>query len=142
MSPYIFTGPFLTTAVFCEEARQEKGFLSLLRIIDRIAVVGTGPDMLPTALEMTLVVILRSGDFRGRNTINLTRVSPSGFALPLFDFPVFSQGGDQGAGVIAKVGFAVQETGLRWFQVSLGGQPVTKIPSLSSISRPEEYRLR
>jgi hypothetical protein len=64
MSPYLFTGPFLTTAVFCEEARQEKGFLSLLHIIDRIAVVGTGPDMPPTALEMTLVVILRSGEFR------------------------------------------------------------------------------
>jgi hypothetical protein len=84
--------------------------------------------MPPTQLEMTLVVIFRSGSFRGRNTINLTQRSPSGFPLPLFDFPVFFQGGEQGAGVIAKVGFAVQEIGLHWFQISLGGQPMTNIP--------------
>jgi hypothetical protein len=125
---YQIGGPFLTTAVFCEEARQQEGFLSLFRIIDRIAVVGIGPVMPPTQLEMTLVVIFRSGSFRGRNTINLTQWSPSGFPLPLFDFPVFFQGGEQGAGVIAKVGFAVQEIGLHWFQISLGGQPVTNIP--------------
>jgi hypothetical protein len=125
---YQFQGPFLTTAVFCEEARQQEGFLSLFRIIDRIAVVGIGPGMPPTALAMTLVVIFRSGGFRGRKTIHLTQVSPSGFLVPLFDFPVFFQGGDQGAGVIAKAGFVVQEIGLHWFQVSLDALPVTSIP--------------
>ena len=125
---YQIEGPFLTTAVFCEEARQQDGFLSLFHIIDRIAVAGTGPAMPPTQLEMTLVVLFRSGRFRGHNIINVTESSPSGFSLPLFNFPVFFQGGDQGAGVIAKVGFAVQETGLHWFQISLGGQPVTSIP--------------
>lgn len=124
------TGPFLTTAVFCEEAQQDRdGFLSLSRIIDHIVVLGGNAEMMPpTQIVTTLVVIFRSGSFRGRSEIAVNQISPSGLSMPLFSFPTFFQGDDQGAGVIAKVGFVVSEVGLHWFEVSLGGQPKTRIP--------------
>jgi hypothetical protein len=127
---YYLTGPFLTTAVFCEEAQQDRdGFLSLSRIVDHIVVVGVDPNMMPpTQVVTTLVVIFRSGSFRGSSQIALTQISPSGLSIPLFSFPTFFQGDDQAAGVIAKVGFTVSEVGLHWFEISLGGQAKTRIP--------------
>jgi hypothetical protein len=58
----------------------------------------------------------------------VNQLSPSGLSIPLFSFPTFFQGDDQGAGVIARVGFVVSEPGLHWFEISLGGQPKTRIP--------------
>jgi len=123
-------GPFLTAAIFCEEARQDRdGFLSLSRITDHIVVFGENAEMMPpTQIVTTLVVIFRSGSFRGSSQITVNQISPSGLSMPLFSFPTFFQGDDQGAGVIAKVGFVVSEVGLHWFEVSLGGQPKTRIP--------------
>ena len=127
---YYLPGPFLTIAVFCEEARQDRdGFLSLSRIIDQIAVLGVDPNIMPpTQVVTTLVVIFRSGSFQGSSQITVTQISPSGLSIPLFSFPTFFQGSDQAAGVIAKVGFTVSEVGLHWFEVSLGGQAKTRIP--------------
>jgi hypothetical protein len=127
---YYQEGPFLSAAVFCEEAKQDgEGFLSLSRIIDHIVVVGADPNVMPpTQIVTTLVVIFRSGKFRGSSQITVNQLSPSGLSVPLFSFPTFFQGDDQGAGVIARVGFEVSEPGLHWFDVSLGGQPKTRIP--------------
>ena len=127
---YYSHGPFLTIAVFCEEAQQDRdGFLSLSRIIDHIVIFGADPNtMPPTQVVTTLVVIFRSGSFRGSSQITVNQLSPSGLSVPLFSFPTFFRGGDQGAGVIAKVAFVVSEAGLHWFEVSLGGQPKTRIP--------------
>ncbi len=127
---YYQPGPFLSAAVFCEEAKQDgEGFLSLSRIIDHIVVVGADPNVMPpTQIVTTLVVIFRSGILHGSSQITVNQISPSGLSIPLFSFPTFFQGEDQGAGVIAKVGFVVSEPGLHWFEVSLGGQPKTRIP--------------
>ena len=127
---YYLQGPFLTAAVFCEEARQDRdGFLSLSRITDHIVVLGVDPNVMPpTQVVTTLVVIFRSGSFRGSSQITVNQISPSGLSTPLFSFPTFFQGDDQGAGVIAKVGFTVSEVGLHWFEISVGGQPKTRIP--------------
>jgi hypothetical protein len=126
---YYPTGPFLTTAVFCDEAKQDKdGSLTLSRIVDRILIAGVGPEMPPTQVVTTLVVIFRSGQFQGSSQITLNQISPSGRSASLFVFPTFFEGDDHGAGVIAKVSFVVSEVGLYWFEVLLAGQPITRIP--------------
>ena len=124
----LVAGPFLATAVFCEEAVHEEGFLSLDRVIDQMLVTGMGPLMEPTQLQLTLVVLFRSGGVRGRKTIYLTQVAPSQKSAPLFEFPVYFQGDERAAGVVAKVSFVVEEVGLHWFVVALDGAPVTAIP--------------
>jgi hypothetical protein len=123
-------GPFLTAAVFCQEAKQDRdGFLSLSKIIDNIVVAGSDPYVMPpTQIVTTLVVILRSGPFRGSSQITVNQVSPSGYSIQIFVFPTFFQNEAQGAGVIAKVGFVVSEPGLHWFEVLLDGVLKTKIP--------------
>jgi hypothetical protein len=136
---HYFTGPFLTAALFCEEAREDRdGFLSLSRIIDHIVILGDDPNaMPPTQVVTTLVVLFRSESFRGSSQITVNQISPSGLSMPLFSFPTFFQGDGQGAGVIAKVSFVVSEAGLHWFEVSVHGQPKTRIPfRVSYVLRP------
>jgi len=146
--PYVITGPFLATAVLCEGAnRDSSGALTITRIVDSIILPaasrqapkprrfpgrGDAPSAaeqnLPPAVELTLVVIFRSGQFRGSGEIAVQQISPSGAFAPAIVFPTFFQGEDHGAGVIAKVGLTIQEEGLHWFEISLGGQPITRIP--------------
>lgn len=125
---YTITGPYLATAVLCEKAdRDRSGALTISRIID-VIVLPASARQTPTIVELTVVVIFRSGQFQGSLEIALQQISPSGAVAPPIRFPTFFQGEDQGAGVIAKVRVTIQEEGLHWFQVSLGGQPKTKIP--------------
>ncbi len=127
--PTIITGPFLATAVFCEKANRDRdGSLTLTRIVDGIILPAAVRQTPPTIIELTLVVIFRSGQFRGSGEIALQQTSPSGAVAPPVLFPTFFQGENHGAGVIARVGLTIQEEGLHWFQVSLGGQPITRIP--------------
>ena len=126
---YNITGPFLATAVLCERADRDRyGVLSISRIIDGIVLPAAARQTPPTIIELTLVVIFRSGQFRGSLEIALQQISPSGAVAPPTGFPTFFQGEDHGAGVIAKVSLTIQEEGLHWFEVSLGGQPITRIP--------------
>lgn len=145
---YIITGPFLATAVLCESAnRDTSGALTITRIVDNIIVPaarqpapkirrfpGRGggraaaDQTAPPTVELTLVVIFRSGEFQGPGKIAVQQISPSGIVAPPFFFPTLFQGEDHGAGVIAKVSLTIQEQGLHWFEVSLGGQAITRIP--------------
>ncbi len=126
---YIITGPFLATAVLCERAdRDSDGSLTLTRIVDGIVLSAAARQTPPTIIELTLVVIFRSGQFRGSSEIALRQISPSGAVAPPTGFPTFFRGEDHGAGVIAKVSLSIQEEGLHWFEVLLGGQPITRIP--------------
>lgn len=127
--PYIITGPFLATAVLCERADRDRyGALTITRIIDGIVLPAAARQTPPTIIELTLVVIFRSGKFRGSREIALQQISPSGAVAPPTVFPTLFQGEDHGAGVIAKVSLTIQEEGLHWFEVLLGGQPITRIP--------------
>lgn len=126
---YIITGPFLATAALCERADRDKdGVLTLTRIVDGIVLPAAGRQTPATIIDLTLVVIFRSGQFRGSSEIALRQISPSGAIAPPVLFPTFFQGDDHGAGVIAKMGLTFQEEGLHWFEVLLGGQPITRIP--------------
>ncbi len=126
---YTITGPFLATAVLCEKAARDRyGVLTITRIIDGIVLPAAARQTPPTIVELTLVVIFRSGQFQGSLEIALRQISPSGAVAPLTRFPTFFQGEDHGAGVIGKVGLTIQEEGLHWFEVLLGGQPITRIP--------------
>lgn len=144
---YIIAGPFLATAVLCEGAnRDSSGALTITRIVDNITLPSAGPQAsnirrfpgrgarpgadqtAPPVVELTLVVIFRSGEFQGPGKIGVQQISPSGIVAPPFFFPTLFQGEDHGAGVIAKVSLTIQEEGLHWFEVSLGGQAITRIP--------------
>lgn len=123
-------GPYLVAAFFCEKALHEKdGVLSFIRMVDRWNVTGPTETMPPTLIQAYLVVLMKAGIHRGSAQITITPTKPSGELMPTIAFPVFFEGDeDRGTGVVAPLGFPVQEDGLYWFDVAVDGQAVTKMP--------------
>lgn len=133
-------GPYLMHAVVCERVLQEAdGVLSLIRIIDRMSlnrqVTGlTGatepapPLQAPAAFPLTFAISLRSGGFQGSLPLRVTVKTPSGFKWPEFQVSVFFEGDDRGANVLLPMQFPLQDEGLHWFVVELGGELLTRVP--------------
>lgn len=126
-------GPYLATAVICEKALQEQdGVLTLVRLIDRVIVGATGPDvpedMPPAPLNFTVVIALKSGAARGRHKIRLRPEDPSGHQLSTLELPVHFEGEDRGANLIVQFGLTAEKEGLYWIDVLFGDDLMTRIP--------------
>lgn len=121
--------PYVQVAAFCHAAIQEaNGPLSIIRLIDRYMVGGTTPDMPPTRLDLTLVVILKAGFMRGKSEVSIRPIMPSGKEQPTINATVLFEGEERGVQLIAQMGMLVQEEGLYWFDVSVNGDLATRIP--------------
>jgi hypothetical protein len=107
--------------------QEQDGVLSLIRIIDRLILGATGPEapdeMPPIPVNFTLLVVLKAGAARGRFQVRLSLEGPSGQTLPPeATLPVQFEGeGDRGVNLIVPVGMQIEQEGLYWFDVWLGG---------------------
>ncbi len=99
-----FGGPYLQAAVFCEKVlREGDGVPSLIRFVDRWIVTGPAEEMPLTAIQATLFISFRSGDYRGATHIVVVPVSPSAQRLTQMSFPVLFEGDeDRGAAPLVK----------------------------------------
>jgi hypothetical protein len=127
------TGPYLKTAVFCEKVlREADGVVSLIRVVDRVTVTAAGPDapdtMPKTPYNMTAVIILTSGQSRGRHEIRIEPEEPSGLKKAPFLVTVQMEGEDRGANVIVNMHFTFEMEGLYWFHVYFDDTLLTKMP--------------
>lgn len=114
-------GPYLAGAFFCERVlREGDGVLSAIRIVDRWTVSGTAEKMPVTIISATLLIMLKSGIYRGSGNIFITPISPSHVRMQPVILPVVF-GGDDDAGVAvgAPMGFPVQEDDVYWFEIGL-----------------------
>lgn len=123
-------GPYVAVACICQSPLQEgNGVLSLIRLIDRIPVLGTTPQMQPQPLQnLFMVVVLRSGVLRESYTVKITGYAPSGAKITDNETSVLFEGEDRGPAVISPLALVVSEQGLYWFEVSVEGRFLTKIP--------------
>ena len=126
-------GPYLAAALLCEKVLQEKdGILSAIRIIDRIIATAQGSQppeqMPPVPVNITALLILKSGDVRGSHTINIQPVAPSDFRSPAISWPIFLEGEDRGANIVLQIVFQAKEEGLYWFEVTFKDELLTRIP--------------
>ncbi len=126
-------GPYLTAALLCEKVLQEKdGILSAIRIVDRIIATAQGSQppvqMPPVLVNITALLMLKSGEVRGSDTIKVQPVAPSGLRSPEISWPIFLEGEDRGANVILQVAFQAMEEGLYWFDVTFKDELLTRIP--------------
>jgi hypothetical protein len=123
-------GPYVSIACICQSPLQEVGGqLSIIRIMDRIQVAGMTPDMQPQPLQgLFVVVVLRSGSLRETYKLKIEGRSPQGAIITTNETPLLFEGEDRGAALIAPLALVVTETGLYWFEVSLEGTPLTRIP--------------
>jgi hypothetical protein len=93
-------GPYLTAALLCEKVLQEKdGILSAIRIVDRIIATAQGSQppeqMPPVPVNITALLMLKSGNIQGSHTIKIQPVAPSGFRSPEVSWPIFLEGEDR-----------------------------------------------
>ena len=126
-------GPWLALAVICERVIEDKeGKLHLIGILDRLVYTASGESapekMPPTAVQVTAVISLKSGFAKGRYTVGLRPVNPSGVQAPTLTVPVLLEGDDRGANVILGVNAQLSEEGLYWFDVLLEQRVVSRIP--------------
>jgi hypothetical protein len=126
-------GPYLNAALICERVLQENdGIVSLIRAIDRFTITTTGqgaPATIPTGLiTFQLVVILRSGIFKGVLPIHIVLTSPNNDILGESFTDVFLEGDDRGANLVSPFQLAVREHGLYWISVYGGDQLFTRVP--------------
>jgi hypothetical protein len=137
-------GPFVQVATFCHTALLEQNSqqLTIVRLIDRQPVQipklpanfkmnlpeGTSLPVPPT--QVTLVLVLKSGFYKGRATISISPKSPTGKSLPVASFPVLFEGDERGVQIIMPMAIVLQEEGLYWFEVGVGNPPMllTKVP--------------
>lgn len=131
-------------AVLCEKVLQEQdGVLSVIRVVDRIIQTAIGPEapeeMPPVPINLTVVVVLKSGSALGRNNVRITLDGPSGLPVgPEISLPVHFEGDERGSNLVLNLGFQAEDEGLYWFNVELEPQGVllTRIP-LRVIYQPQ-----
>lgn len=137
------TGPHLAMALFCESVLEEKdGVLSIIRVVDRIIQTAVGPDvpeiMPPVPVNLTLVVSLKAGAARGRDSVRIKTEAPSGQNEGgILELPVVFEGEDRGQNIVARLGFVANQEGLYWFDISLGGSLITRVP-LRVVYQPQK----
>lgn len=116
-------GPFVTAALFCERALEEKdGVVSAIRIVDRvtshIASEGEQDAPPPLRVSITALISLKPGRAVGRYSIGFRPEAPSGAQLAVLKTPVnFDESdGSRGVNLVLPVEIEAEE-GLYWFDV-------------------------
>lgn len=128
--PNEISGPFVQLAAFCQTTIQENnGSLSIIRMMDRIQLVGQTPEMPAIPFQGTLVLILKSGFMRENAQITIRPNTPSGATMQSIEMSALFEGDDRGVQVVADMrGFQLTEQGLYWFDVLVNGVMFTRIP--------------
>lgn len=122
--------PWVQVAVICHTAlvEQTTGQLSVIRITDRVAVGGITPQMQPQPLQLTMALVVKSGDMQGQYNIRLRVNSPTGQVTMGQEIMMLFEGGDRGVQSIIPIGMIVTETGTYWFDVVLEEEILTRVP--------------
>jgi hypothetical protein len=122
--------PYVQVAAIVQSPIQENsGFLSLIRLIDRLPVAGITEEMQPQPLnQLAMVVVLKSGAMKGKYNIKIVPETPSGKRLPPIQLSVLFEGEERGVAAIFPVGIVAEEEGLYWFDVMLEQDLLTRIP--------------
>ncbi|MBM4438321.1 MAG: hypothetical protein FJ029_14105 [Actinobacteria bacterium] len=127
-------GPYVTAAVLCERVlRDQDGLFTIVRTLDRIIRNWSGPlpgdsAVPPIDVRATAYVALTAGSARGRATLGLRVVKPSGEILLEKPFPVLFEMDERAAAVAVDLAFPGDQEGLWWIEIRLDGQLATKIP--------------
>lgn len=123
--------PFVQIAAICQGSIQDvQGYLSLIKILDRLPVAGLTDVMRPQPLnQLTIAIVLKSGAMRGSYKWSLVVVTPSARRVPVVvDASALFEGDERGVAFVSPIHYVAEEEGLYWFEVLLEGSLLTKIP--------------
>ena len=129
------SGPYLNAALLCERVLQERdGVLSVVRVVDRVTLTAVSaetpaPEMIPpSTLAFYILIVLKSGMYKGTAEIKLEINSPSGQRIGFSTVDAFFEGDDRGVNLVSPVQFQVSEDGLYWIDVTCLKELLTRIP--------------
>lgn len=123
--------PYLLAAFLCEKVLTEQdGVTSAIRIFDRVFVPYLEKEDPPkSAVALTLLLMFKSGGFKGKATVTISLFAPSGAKRPDTTQEVtFPEQVNGGANIVGNIAFSPKEEGLYWFEILLNGESVTRIP--------------
>lgn len=123
--------PFVQIAAVCQAALQEAtGFLSIIRVIDRVPVQGFADKMPPQPLHnLCLAVVLKSGEMNGTYQLRIVACTPDHQRHQMLDTSVLFERDERGVVLIMPLALIVQEAGLYWFEVIIEPEEVlTRVP--------------
>jgi|SRR5579862_2588261 len=125
-----FGGPYVQVAAICATPLvEQQGYLSVIRIQDRIQLAGPTDQMQPQPLNaLSLVISLKAGEMNGKYQLGVTPIAPSGQRLPGAVFSALFEGQERGTVMIMPLAIIAEEEGLYWFEVTLEQSVLTKIP--------------
>ena len=126
-------GPFIQAACFCETVIEDKsGVLSLIRLIDTLIHTQAGeapPEELPPfSHTFKLVIMLKSGDAKGRFNLRVEPELPNGSTEKNVIVTAYFEGEEKGQNIVADMAYLFKLEGLYWFNVFLDDKKLTSIP--------------
>lgn len=126
-------GPYVTAACFCDVVLEDKsGVLSLIRIVDTLIHTEAAPepprDMPAFTHTMFLVVMLKSGNARGRYNMRVIPQLPDGSTENDVILTVHFDGEERGQNIIGQIPFQYTMEGYYLFKVMLEDELLTAIP--------------
>jgi hypothetical protein len=129
-------GPYVRAAFLCERLLTEKDdVLTAVRLVDKFwtEFPADADDIgLPTIVNATMLVSFVAGDVHGDHVASVRALSPSGQAVGggfPSDIPLnFPQRADAVLNLIFQLHLSMKDAGVYWFEVSLDGEVVTRVP--------------
>lgn len=130
MTEKTFGGPYIQVAAICATPLiEQQGYLSVIRIQDRIQLAGVSDQMQPQPLSsLWLVLALKAGELNGKYSLKITPLTPSSKRLGGIEFSVLFEGQERGTVLAAPLNVVAEEEGLYWFEVTLEDTMLTRIP--------------
>jgi len=121
--------PWVNLAVFCRDAIVEEGTknLSVIKIVDSVTLAGMTKDMTPTPVQLTMALILKSGEMKGPYNIKVRCNSPSGVQTTGHDISIYFEGDDRGIQTVFPMFLLAIESGIYWFDVLLEDVVLTRV---------------
>jgi hypothetical protein len=124
--------PYVTAALICEKILEEKdNVLTAVRIVDTItAQRPPQPSGVVQVVQLSVLVMLKSGDLTGPSEISLKLRSPSGKITDIPQkYPSVLMGGVHGQNLAMGLLLELKdEFGLYWIDVYWNGEILTNIP--------------
>jgi hypothetical protein len=122
--------PFVQIATVCRMFLNDtSGSVSIIQIMERVLIHGLTDEMQHTPLgQLAIVVILKSGEMRGKWNWSITTETPSKKRLPGPQMSALFEGDERGVMFASPIGLVAEEEGLYWFDVMLEQALLTRIP--------------
>jgi len=121
--------PWVQVAAICHTALMENtGQMSVIRITDRIAVAGVTPEMQPQPLQLSMAILLRSGEMHGQYNLKIRCTSPLGQETTGQEIMFLFEGGDRGVQTVLPIAMVATEPGTYWFDLILEEDTLTRVP--------------